>query len=95
MGQVYSHLSASRRHDGRPPPSLFLQLPADIVLLLCRDYLAAESTLALSLTCRGLFGFAFRDAVMRLEGDPSNREGMSHSNDLKDSLMGISQRYLT
>lgn len=78
MGQTSSLLlcSASPRHrdDATPLRSLFLQLPVDIILLLCWEYLPPESALALSLTCKSLFGLVSGNAKMRL-GD-SGREAI-------------------
>jgi len=43
-----------RRRNARPPPSLFLELPVDIILYLFLEHLPPVSALALSLTCKSL-----------------------------------------
>ncbi|KAK0740998.1 hypothetical protein B0T18DRAFT_331560, partial [Schizothecium vesticola] len=46
------------RRNARSPPSLFLQLPVNIILYLFREHLPPVSALALSLTCKSLSALA-------------------------------------
>ncbi|KAK4165586.1 hypothetical protein QBC43DRAFT_351195 [Cladorrhinum sp. PSN259] len=74
MGQIGSLLSrsASRRHSARSLPSLFLELPADIIIYLCREHLRPPSVLALSLTCKSFLGLTSCHAEILLSS--SDRE---------------------
>ncbi len=61
-----------------PPPPLppFLQLPVEIVVYLCQEYLPPVSAVALSLTCKDLYGLLFTGTKRGLVVDAFGREGL-------------------
>ncbi|KAK3900055.1 hypothetical protein C8A05DRAFT_46026 [Staphylotrichum tortipilum] len=53
---------------------LFLQLPADLVLYLCREHLRPASAAALSLTCKSLFVLVFAGTRPGFNGGTQRRD---------------------
>ncbi len=64
VGQTYTQIST--KLDTTMSSSLFLQLPIDLVVQLCSDYLSPWSAMAVSVTCKNLFGLLFLNTKQRL-----------------------------
>ncbi|KAK4032270.1 hypothetical protein C8A01DRAFT_50912 [Parachaetomium inaequale] len=67
-------------HPGRRPRAAFRALPAplptDIVLYLHREHLPPATAVALSLTCKALFGLVFPTAAPGFSRDPLERQAL-------------------
>ncbi|KAM7186182.1 hypothetical protein V8F33_011948 [Rhypophila sp. PSN 637] len=75
LGSCLSRLSIGTcTRSARPPPGPFLELPVDIILHLCRNHLQPASAVALSLTCKSLFGLISSQAKIKIQLDSLNRE---------------------
>ncbi|KAK4219684.1 hypothetical protein QBC37DRAFT_436460 [Rhypophila decipiens] len=75
MGSYLSLPSTgTRTGSARPPPGPFLELPVDIILHLCCNYLPPASAVALSLTCKSLFGLISSQAKTKIQLNSTDLE---------------------